>query len=177
MRVFGLKANIVQMDAEALAFPDNHFDFVWSWGVIHHSSNTRRVLKEIHRVLKPGGVSTLMVYHRGLWNYYILGGLFRGFLQGAWLKTRSLQKTIQSWTDGAMARYYSPLEWKSLLSEFFRVERIFVLGTKMDLIPLPAGPLKERVSRLFPNAAARLMTNRCRMGSFLVSTVTKPDGN
>lgn len=25
-----------------MQFPDNSFDFVWSWGVIHHSSDTGR---------------------------------------------------------------------------------------------------------------------------------------
>ena len=161
---------------EALAFHDNQFDYVWSWGVIHHSSNTRRVLKEIHRVLKPGGTCTLMVYHRGLWNYYVLGGFFRGLLQGAWLKSGSLHRTIQDWTDGAMARYYTPGEWRGILSEIFRVESVRVLGSKMDLLPLPAGRLKQAVSRAFPDPLGRLLANRCRMGSFLVATVTKPAG-
>ena len=31
-----LKGKILQMDAAKMCFPDNYFDFVWSWGVIHH---------------------------------------------------------------------------------------------------------------------------------------------
>ena len=42
MRVFGLSANVVQMDAEQMKFADKSFDFIWSWGVIHHFANTRR---------------------------------------------------------------------------------------------------------------------------------------
>ncbi|MBK7629848.1 MAG: class I SAM-dependent methyltransferase [Ignavibacteriales bacterium] len=58
---------MLKMDAEALQFEDNSFDFVWSWGVIHHSSNTRKILEEIQRVLKPGGEAIIMVYHRSIW--------------------------------------------------------------------------------------------------------------
>src|SRR5262249_48474936 len=32
----GLGGDIRQMDAEAMTFGDGSFDFVWSWGVIHH---------------------------------------------------------------------------------------------------------------------------------------------
>ena len=80
MRYFGFNAKIYRMDAEQMKFDDNTFDFVWTWGVVHHSSDTRRVLQEMHRVLKPGGHAITMVYHRSFWNYYIIGGLFRGIL-------------------------------------------------------------------------------------------------
>src|SRR6266478_5651080 len=34
-----LSAEVSQQDAENLTFQDNVFDFVWTWGVIHHSSS------------------------------------------------------------------------------------------------------------------------------------------
>ena len=49
--IFGLKGAIRRMDAEAMEFPDRFFDFIWTWGVIHHSANTAQVLSEMHRVL------------------------------------------------------------------------------------------------------------------------------
>lgn len=51
-------------DCESLPFPDNSFDLVYSWGVIHHTPNTENALKEIIRVCKPGGECKIMVYHR-----------------------------------------------------------------------------------------------------------------
>jgi len=45
---------------------------VWSWGVIHHSANPANVLKEIQRVLRPGGRAITMVYYRGWWNYFVM---------------------------------------------------------------------------------------------------------
>jgi hypothetical protein len=47
-----------------------------------------------------------MVYNRSLWGYYVVGGLIHGVLMGDLLKTRSLHRTVQRTTDGAMARFY-----------------------------------------------------------------------
>jgi SAM-dependent methyltransferase len=43
-----------QMDAEALAYPDQYFDLVFGRGIIHHLT-VRRAYAELSRVLKPGG--------------------------------------------------------------------------------------------------------------------------
>ena len=173
MRYFGLEATILRMDAEEMQFADNTFDFIWAWGVIHHSSNTRRVLQEMHRVLKPGGQAITMVYHRNLWSYYIMCGLLRGVLQGDLLRTRSFHATVQQSTDGAIARFYSLAEWESLVSTLFYVERIMVFGSKAELIPLPGSKVKKVLMRLIPNGLSRFLMNRCKMGSFLVSVLKK----
>lgn len=174
MQVRGItNARIERMDAEHLDFPDASFDFIWSWGVIHCSANTRRALQEMHRVLRPGGTAITMVYHRNSLQYYVLGGLFRGVLQGDLLRTRSLSETVQRYTDGAMARFYTRAEWVALVSEFFTVKATAVYGSKAEIVFLPGGRLKNAVMRLVPDAAARFITNRCRLGWYLVSTQVK----
>lgn len=47
-----------------LNFENNTFDFVYSWGVIHHSGDIKKSLEEIYRVLKKGGRSKIMVYNK-----------------------------------------------------------------------------------------------------------------
>lgn len=42
-------------DAMALDEPDNKFDAVFSFGVIHHMEDWRKAVKEVSRVLKNGG--------------------------------------------------------------------------------------------------------------------------
>ncbi len=42
-------------DAAKLRFPNNHFDAVVDFGIIHHIPNWQDCLKELKRVLKPGG--------------------------------------------------------------------------------------------------------------------------
>ena len=52
---YDLSSNLKVGDAENLEFSDNSFDFIYSWGVIHHSPDTQKAVDEIYRVLKPGG--------------------------------------------------------------------------------------------------------------------------
>ena len=42
-------------DSESLPFPDNTFDVVYCNDSFHHYPAPQNVLKEVHRVLKPGG--------------------------------------------------------------------------------------------------------------------------
>ena len=58
-------------DAEHLDFPDNSFDLVYSHGVLHHTPDTAAAVREIHRVLRPGGKAVVMLYHRDSYNYRV----------------------------------------------------------------------------------------------------------
>lgn len=60
----GLTARLVVADAEALPFRDASFDYVYSWGVLHHARDTPRTVVESYRVLGPGGRACVMLYHR-----------------------------------------------------------------------------------------------------------------
>lgn len=42
-------------DAAAIAAPDATYDAVFDFGIIHHVPDWRRALREVQRVLKPGG--------------------------------------------------------------------------------------------------------------------------
>ncbi len=52
-----LKVRIVFKVGDAMAIdePDGIFDAVFSFGVLHHMEDWRRAIKEVSRVLKPGG--------------------------------------------------------------------------------------------------------------------------
>lgn len=68
LELYGFKSQLQRVDAEVLPFPDDSFDVVYSWGVIHHSEHPERILQEVYRVLKPGGQFIGMFYHRrSLW--------------------------------------------------------------------------------------------------------------
>jgi ubiquinone/menaquinone biosynthesis C-methylase UbiE len=71
---FGLarcQSNLMVGNAEILPLPDNCFDHIYSFGVIHHSPSTEAIVDEMFRVLKPGGTFCVMVYNRSSINYYI----------------------------------------------------------------------------------------------------------
>jgi SAM-dependent methyltransferase len=68
---FSIKGNFETADAEQLQFDDHSFDLVYSHGVLHHTPDTAKAVREIHRVLKPGGRAMVMLYHRDSYNYRI----------------------------------------------------------------------------------------------------------
>lgn len=56
------RLSVQHMDMTQIAYPDASFDFVWSCCAIEHVNNFRdlhQVYREIHRVLKPGGIAAL----------------------------------------------------------------------------------------------------------------------
>ena len=79
-RRFGLnnlQGQFVQGDAENLPFADGSFDLVYSHGVLHHTPDTPRTIREVHRVLSPGGRAMIMLYYRNSFNYYVNLGIIR----------------------------------------------------------------------------------------------------
>ena len=66
-----LKGEFRVSDAEDLDFDNESFDVVYSHGVLHHTPDIEAAVREIHRVLKPGGRAIVMLYHRGSYNYRI----------------------------------------------------------------------------------------------------------
>ena len=158
MRVFGLAGTVEQMDAEQMEFPDNSFDLVWSWGVIHHSANTRKILEEMHRVLRPGWRSFVMVYHRTLWEYYVQGALL-ATLSGQIFKPAALHSSIQRRTDGAMARYYKSSEWQTV---------------GLRLIPGQGNSHLRKEDRARPNTSREAQGSDRRIQCRILSAVFSP---
>ncbi len=73
----GLAGEFRVADAERLDFTDETFDLVYSHGVLHHTPDTARAVREVHRVLKTGGSAVVMLYHRDSYNYRVNIGLLR----------------------------------------------------------------------------------------------------
>ena len=75
------KGSFISGDIRSLPFRSACFDLVLSFGVIEHFSDPRPLLKEIHRVLKPGGKALITTP-----NIYCTHTFMRPFLQwiGKW---------------------------------------------------------------------------------------------
>ena len=68
---FGCTGTFRVGNAEKLPFEDHFFDHIYSFGVIHHSPHSEAIVKEMFRVLKPGGTFCIMIYNRSSINYWI----------------------------------------------------------------------------------------------------------
>jgi len=163
-----IRGAIHQMDAEKMTFPDRSFDFIWSWGVIHHSSNTRNVLREMARVLRPGGSACVMVYYRSPLQYYLFTGIARGLLKREFWSVGGIHRINQAATDGALARFFSIAEFSKLLEGLFVIEEVMVTGQKSDAVPLPHGRLKSFLVQRIPDRITRFATDTLRLGTFLI---------
>jgi ubiquinone/menaquinone biosynthesis C-methylase UbiE len=76
-KLAGLSGRFVQGDAENLPFADGSFDVVYSHGVLHHTPDTPRTIREVYRVLANGGRAMIMLYYRNSFNYQVNLKMFR----------------------------------------------------------------------------------------------------
>jgi len=107
-------------DAEAgLPFEDASFDFVSSQGVLHHTSEPEAILRELHRVLRPGGTGSIMVYNRdSVWMHLRVAWELQ-IRDGRWAGLTAEEAFPRS-TDGEecpIARCYSGDEFTAILVE------------------------------------------------------------
>jgi len=63
----GLTADLQVMNGESVRFPNDSFDVVYAHGVLQYTADARKMIAEIHRVLKPGGEAIVMGYNRNSW--------------------------------------------------------------------------------------------------------------
>lgn len=151
--VFNLKGNILRADAEKQPFADASFDFVWTWGVIHHSSSFESCLAEAARVLRPSGRIMMMVYYRPSLVYYVQNGLIHGILRGQ-LRHKSLQQIfVDSW-DGFYARVFTKGELRTLMEPYFKSIQFSIVGLKSELYPIPRTAFKTALEDWTPEFLA-----------------------
>jgi ubiquinone/menaquinone biosynthesis C-methylase UbiE len=123
MGSLGLKAEVVEGDAEALPFPDRSFDRVSSNGVLHHTPDMPAALREIRRVLRPGGETRIVVYNRSSLYYWLTQVLHKGLIDGQLFRERSmagvLSGNVERSSIGArpLVRVYSPRQVRALLAD------------------------------------------------------------
>ena len=121
-KIYDHKTRVTIGDAELLPYDDDSMDFIYSFGVLHHSPDTEKTISEVHRVLKPEGRCYITVYHKSsiffwwtiyFWNYLLKGG---------WGK-RTLQQQLSlieypNTNPSIVTRLYRKKEVKKLFSQF-----------------------------------------------------------
>lgn len=172
LSLFGLASNLSVGDAEALDFPDAGFDIVYSWGVLHHSPDTPRAIDEVRRVLKPGGIARIMIYH----TWSMIG--FMLWVRYALLRLRpwtSMRTLYARHLESPGTKAYSIAEARWLMRRFESVSIRTVL-THGDLLSSDAGqrhrgPVLTMARALWPRRLIQTMLPRA--GLFMLIEARK----
>ncbi len=166
----GYQADLRVADAERLPFPDNSFDVVYSYGVMHHSPNAPQCVREALRVLKPGGQARIMVYHHPsltgamLWLRYGIAGM------------KSLRQTVFNHLESPGTKTYTHEEARQLMAGFRDVKMRLVFSPGDLLLNQPSArfqsPLYRLVWKFFPRPVIGKFGRR--WGLLLLITASKP---
>lgn len=176
--VRGLTGDILKMDGQKLAFPDNHFDFVCAHGCLMHMPDTNQAVREIFRVLKPEGKLYAWMYHRG-WHYWFNIMFVRGLLLGGFFKYgfSSLAMTSR-FSDGAHlggnphTKFYSRGGFRRLFSQAgFSDVNIHANYNPYEWDSWPAG--KFRLGWILPKRVQRFLSETCGFSFACSITATK----
>lgn len=135
LKLFGLESDLKTGDAENLPYPDNSFDLVYSWGVLHHSPDTQKAILEVCRVLKKGGEAKIMIYHK----YSLVGYML--WLRYALLRLNpftSLAEIYSNHLESPGTKAYSVKDAANLFSCFEHTKIETLLGHG-DLLTSAAG--------------------------------------
>ena len=143
-QTYDLAVELAVANSENLErFPDGRFDVVYSFGVIHHTPGTAQAVREIHRVLKPGGTARVMIYATGL-NFLVKLFVFH-LLMGKFLR-QDLQTTINQHTEYRrkcpLTKMYTRRAAHEMFSCFERVSMVKLHNPQLPhLVSRIIGPL------------------------------------
>lgn len=135
LAAFDLTSDLAVGDAENLAFSDEIFDVVYSWGVLHHSPDTPRAVAEVWRVLKRGGHAKIMIYHKWSMIGFMLWLRYALLAFKPWM---TLSEVYSRYLESPGTKAYSVSEARKLFAAFGEVKIQTVL-THGDLLESDAG--------------------------------------
>lgn len=139
-QLYGINAKFSQQNAEQMTFSGGSFDHVNCQGVIHHTPDTEACVREIARVLVPGGTASVSVYYRNVFLriWPLLGWLGKlAYLFGSKLSGRGREKIyattdaneivrLYDGADNPVGKAYSRKEFLAMLEPYFVVEETYL---------------------------------------------------
>lgn len=165
----GYSVDLRVADAENLPFPADSFDVVYSYGVMHHSPDTDRCIREAWRVLKPGGQARIMLYHHPSLTGILLW-LRYGMVQG-----KSLRKSVYDHLESPGTKTYTRQEVFSLMQGFRKVDTRLVFSPGDLLLHQPSARFQSAFYRsawkIYPRWLMKIVARK--IGLFLLVTATK----
>jgi ubiquinone/menaquinone biosynthesis C-methylase UbiE len=157
LSLYGASGEFALADCETLPFADESFDVAYSNGVLHHTPDTAGAVREIHRVLRPGGQARVMLYHRNSLFYWGEIILRRGCLRGELLRGHSPEEIMSRYVEfnqgggRPLVKVYSRHQTCKLFSMFREVKVQVQQLTRAEL---------HFFGKLVPEALFRILQNK-----------------
>jgi 2-polyprenyl-3-methyl-5-hydroxy-6-metoxy-1,4-benzoquinol methylase len=108
IKEFGL--DVEAKPFEELRFPENHFDVVTLWQVLEHVPYPLMMLKEVHRILKPGGLVVASTPN--------IGGIPAKILKKRWWDIKRLH--LNQFTTETLANILQNAGFKNMSAVSYR---------------------------------------------------------
>lgn len=169
-RLAGYEPDLEVSDAENLTFANDTFDLVYSYGVMHHSVDVQRCMDEAWRVLKPGGLAKIMLYHHPSITGFLLWCRF------GLIRRKSIRQTVYDCLESPGTKSFTCAEIYRMMAKFEEVtlRQVFSPG---DLLLHKASPrFRAAIYRLVWGMYPRALVRRLgpKYGLFLLITARKP---
>jgi SAM-dependent methyltransferase len=168
LSIYGLASKLAVGDAEQLEFQNEWFDIVYSWGVLHHTPDTPKAIEEVWRVLKPGGIARVMIYHKYSLVGFMLWVRYALFKLRPWLR---LSDIYDRHLESPGTKAYSVKEAGELFAGFREVHIQVILGhgdlLESDVGQRHQGLLLSLARKLWPRSILKRFFSGYGLGMFI----------
>ncbi len=135
IEIYGLPSpEVIKVaDAEKLPFDSDRFDLGYSWGVLHHTPDTEKSIRELVRVIRPGGEMKIMLYNRNSlcsFHHWVKYGLLKGN------PFRTFRDVLWHHMESVGTKSYTPAELRHMLAPMGLTDiEIQTFPTSYDYLP------------------------------------------
>lgn len=125
LEVYNVSGDILVCNAE-IDLPTDKYDLVYSFGVIHHSPNPKKIIENISKIMNSGAELRIMLYSK--WSYKLFW-ILHTYDEIEWKFDKNMDESIAKYSEAQtgcpIAFTYTFDEIKSLLQPYFKIENIW----------------------------------------------------